>query len=62
MPVGRKSSAAGEEPEEKFVGWEGLPRAVVSQMWRVIMGFFDKLKKAFSGSIKLDETFFEAME
>ncbi len=26
------------------------------------MGFFDKLKKAFSGSIKLDEDFFEAME
>ena len=26
------------------------------------MGFFDKLKKAFSGSIKLDEEFFEAME
>ena len=26
------------------------------------MGFFDKLKKALSGSIKLDETFFEAME
>ena len=26
------------------------------------MGFFDKLKKAFSGSIKLDDEFFEAME
>lgn len=26
------------------------------------MGFFDKLKKVFSGSIKLDEDFFEAME
>ena len=26
------------------------------------MGFFEKLKKAFSGSIKLDEEFFEAME
>lgn len=26
------------------------------------MGFFDKLKKAFSGSIRLDEDFFEAME
>ena len=26
------------------------------------MGFFDKLKKAFSGSIKLDEDFFEVME
>ena len=26
------------------------------------MGFFEKLKKAFSGSIKLDEDFFEAME
>lgn len=26
------------------------------------MGFFDKLKKVFSGSIKLDESFFEAME
>lgn len=26
------------------------------------MGFFDKLKKAFSGSIKLDEAFFETME
>ena len=26
------------------------------------MGFFDKLKKAFSGSIKLDDEFFDAME
>ena len=26
------------------------------------MGFFDKLKKAFSGSIKLDDEFFETME
>ena len=26
------------------------------------MGFFEKLKKAFSGSIKLDEEFFDTME
>ncbi len=26
------------------------------------MGFFDKLKKVFSGSIKLDDEFFDAMD